>query len=84
MPLFSIPISFIILLERPAVLEIVGVVIGFSGVILYGLPLVHGLTLFGSIITIVNALFWGLFTVFYRKLKGYDPNNSKCKSILDR
>ncbi|ACP39165.1 protein of unknown function DUF6 transmembrane [Sulfolobus islandicus M.14.25] len=73
MPLFSIPISFIILLERPAVLEIIGVVIGFSGVILYGLPLVHGLTLFGSIITIVNALFWGLFTVFYRKLKGYDP-----------
>ncbi|QGA55438.1 EamA family transporter [Sulfolobus sp. E5-1-F] len=72
MPLFSIPISLFILLERPTLLEIVGVIIGFSGVILYGLPLVHGLTLFGSILTIINALFWGLFTVYYRKLREYD------------
>ena len=73
MPLFSIPISFLVLSERVTNLEILGVVVGFSGVVLYGLPLIHGFTLFGAVLTIINAVFWALFSTFYRKLKDYDP-----------
>ena len=73
MPLFSIPIALIVLSEIPTKMEIIGLIIGFTGVILYGLPLVHGFTLFGAIITIINAIFWAAFTVFYRKLRNYDP-----------
>ena len=73
MPLFSIPIALIVLSEIPTKMEIIGLIIGFTGVILYGLPFVHGFTLFGAIITIINAIFWAAFTVFYRKLRNYDP-----------
>ena len=73
MPLFSIPIALIVLSEIPTKMEIIGLIIGFTGVILYGLPLVHGFTLFGAIITIINAIFWAAYTVFYRKLRNYDP-----------
>ncbi|MEM0188955.1 MAG: DMT family transporter [Saccharolobus sp.] len=73
MPLFSIPIALIVLSEIPTKMEIIGLIIGFTGVILYGLPLVHGFTLFGAIITIINAIFWAAFTVFYRKLRNYNP-----------
>ncbi|TRM74905.1 EamA/RhaT family transporter [Sulfolobus sp. B1] len=73
MPLFALPIAFYIISESPTLIEIVGLVVGFSGVILYGLPLVRGFTLIGAILTLVNAVFWALFTVFYRKLRNYDP-----------
>lgn len=72
MPLFSIPISILILSEKPSKLELLGLIIGFSGVVLYGLPLSYGFTLFGAIVTVVNAIFWALFSVFYRKLRNYD------------
>ncbi|WP_338598367.1 DMT family transporter [Sulfolobus tengchongensis] len=73
MPLFSLPIAFLVLSETPSVIEIAGLAIGFLGVVLYGLPLTHGFTLLGSIITIINAIFWALFSVFYRKLRDYNP-----------
>ncbi|AAY81431.1 DMT family transporter [Sulfolobus acidocaldarius] len=73
MPLFSIPIAFLILSERPTVIETLGVGIGFLGVTLYGLPLVHGFSLLGATLTIINAVFWALFSVYYRKLRNEDP-----------
>ncbi|BFI74483.1 DMT family transporter [Sulfurisphaera ohwakuensis] len=73
MPLFSIPIALLVLSENPTLIEIIGVIIGFSGVILYGLPLIHGFTLLGSIVTVINAIFWASFSVYYRKLREYNP-----------
>jgi len=82
MPLFSIPIAFLVLSERVTSIEILGVIVGFSGVMLYGLPLVHGFTLLGAVLTIANAVFWALFTVFYRKLKDYDPLTVNANQFL--
>ncbi|CAC12137.1 conserved hypothetical membrane protein [Thermoplasma acidophilum] len=73
MPVFSLPIAFLMVKEKPSAIEIAGISIGFAGVILYGMPLMHGFTLFGAILTIANAVFWALFTVYYRKLKEEDP-----------
>jgi drug/metabolite transporter (DMT)-like permease len=73
MPLFSIPLAYLVLSERPTAVEALGVGIGFSGVVLYGLGLDHGVSLLGGVLTVVNAVFWALFSVYYRKLKDYDP-----------
>ncbi|WP_297214832.1 DMT family transporter [Thermoplasma sp.] len=73
MPVFSLPIAFLMVKERPSRIEIAGIAIGFAGVMLYGLPLMHGFTLFGAVLTLANAVFWALFTVYYRKLKEEDP-----------
>lgn len=73
MPLFSLPIAFLMVNEKPSRTELFGIFIGFTGIIVYGLPLLQGFTEFGVILTIINAFFWGMFTVFYRKLKDQDP-----------
>lgn len=73
MPLFSIPIAMFVLSEKPSKLELIGLTIGFLGVIFYGLPLAYGFTFLGAIITVINAIFWALFSVYYRKLRNLDP-----------
>ena len=73
MPLFSLPIAFLMVSERPSRMEILGIAIGFAGVLIYGIPLLSGFTLIGMVLTVINAFFWGTFTVFYRKLKDQDP-----------
>ena len=73
MPLFSLPIAFLLVSEKPSRMEILGIVIGFAGVLIYGIPLFSGFTLVGMVLTVINAFFWGTFTVFYRKLKDQDP-----------
>ncbi len=73
MPLFSLPIAFVLVKEKPTHAELIGIIIGFTGIMIYGFPLIHGFTMIGMILTIVNAFFWGMFTVFYRKLKEEDP-----------
>ncbi|MCL5731839.1 MAG: DMT family transporter [Candidatus Thermoplasmatota archaeon] len=73
MPLFSLPIAFLLVSEKPSRMEILGIVIGFAGVLIYGIPLLSGFTLVGMVLTVINAFFWGTFTVFYRKLKDQDP-----------
>ncbi|KAA8923032.1 DMT family transporter [Thermoplasma sp.] len=73
MPVFSLPIAFLMIKEKSSAIETAGIAIGFAGIIIYGLPLMHGFTLFGAVLTIANAVFWALFTVFYRKLKEEDP-----------
>ncbi len=73
MPLFSLPIAFVLVKEKPTHTELIGIIIGFIGIMIYGFPLIHGFTVIGMILTIVNAFFWGMYTVFYRKLKEEDP-----------
>ena len=73
MPLFSLPIAFLLVSEKPSRMEILGIAIGFAGVLVYGIPLLSGFTLVGMVLTVINAFFWGTFTVFYRKLKDQDP-----------
>jgi drug/metabolite transporter (DMT)-like permease len=73
MPLFSIPIAFIVIKERILLRELVGAIVGFSGVIIYSLTLTHGSYLVGAVLTILNAVFWAAYSVYYRKLKTRDP-----------
>ncbi|BBD72953.1 EamA family transporter [Sulfodiicoccus acidiphilus] len=73
MPLFSLPIAYLVIKEKPERIETMGLVVGLVGVLIYGIPLAHGFTLIGSVLTIVNAVFWAAFTVYYRKLMDYDP-----------
>ncbi len=69
MPLFSIPIAFVIIKERISIRELMGAVVGFGGVVIYSLTLDHGSLLVGAILTILNAVFWAIFSVYYRKLR---------------
>ena len=73
MPLFSLPIAFMLIREKPTRLEIIGTSIGFFGVIIYSLPLLGGFDLVGILLTVGNAVFWASYTVMYRKMKSQDP-----------
>ncbi|BCU70258.1 DMT family transporter [Stygiolobus caldivivus] len=70
MPLFAIPISFLVLRETPKVNEIAGIVVGFIGVLVYASSLT--VSVIGGTLTVINAIFWALFSVYYRKLRDYD------------
>ncbi|MEJ2770238.1 MULTISPECIES: DMT family transporter [unclassified Stygiolobus] len=71
MPLFAIPISYFILNERPSINEVTGIIIGFFGLMVYASSL--DVSLIGAVLTITNAIFWAMFTVYYRKLRGLNP-----------
>src|SRR5579862_1584420 len=73
MPLFAIPIAFFSIREKASIREIIGAIVGFSGVVLYSLTLNHGSLLIGAILTVVNAIFWAAYSVYYRKLRDSDP-----------
>jgi len=71
MPLFAIPISYFILNESPSINEVTGIIIGFFGLMVYASSL--DVSLIGAVLTITNAIFWAMFTVYYRKLRGLNP-----------
>ncbi len=73
MPLFSLPIAFLLVSEKPSKMEIAGIIVGFAGVVLYGIPLLSGFTFVGMVLTLINAVFWASFTVFFRKIRDQDP-----------
>jgi len=73
MPLFSIPIAFIVIREKVLLRELLGALVGFSGVIVYSLTLSHGSQPMGAMFTLVGAVFWGAYSVYYRKLRNRDP-----------
>ncbi len=74
MPLISIPISYAILSEKATTSQCVGAVVGFVGVLIYSLSLAYSrLTVLGALLTLVNAFFWAMYTVYYRKLRNQDP-----------
>ena len=73
MPLFSIPISILILSERATARQGGAAFLGLVGVMIYSIPfLSNAFTLIGSFLTLINAFFWALYTVYYRKLKDQD------------
>ncbi len=82
MPLFSLPIAFFMVSEKPSRTELIGIFVGFTGIMVYGLPLLQGFTEIGMILTVINAFFWGMFTVFYRKLKDQDPVSINASQML--
>jgi len=76
MPLFAVPLSMVLLKERPGLMSIVGTLVGFLGVVLYGSSsIMSGLSWLGVSLTITNALFWALFSIYFKKLGGEDPLN---------
>ena len=73
MPLMSIFTSWALLKEKGTFKEVVGAVIGFSGVVIFSIRLLTGFLLLGSVLTLVNAVFWSLYSVYFRKMKENDP-----------
>ena len=73
MPLFSIPLAFFAIRERIRSRELLGALVGFSGVVVYSLTLSHGSQPIGVAFTLVGAVFWGAYSVYYRKLRDRDP-----------
>lgn len=82
MPLFSIILAIFIIKEKPTRFEILGLIVGFTGLGIYGIPLLKGITTIGMILTIINAIFWALFSIYYRKLSSYDPISLNATQFL--
>jgi drug/metabolite transporter (DMT)-like permease len=73
MPLFSIPLAFFAIREKVSSRELLGALVGFSGVVVYSLTLSHGSQPLGVFFTLIGAVFWGAYSVYYRKLRNRDP-----------
>ena len=73
MPLFAIPLAVLLLKERPMLLEVAGALVGFAGVAVYSITLSHGSLVSGLVFTLINAFFWGAYSVYLRRLKAEDP-----------
>jgi len=73
MPLFSIPIAFLAIREKVTSRELLGALVGFSGVVVYSLTLSHGSQPLGAFFTLIGAVFWGAYSVYYRKLRNRNP-----------
>jgi len=83
MPLFSIPLSCVILSEKPTIGEWGGAVVGFVGVLVYSFALANQtLTMFGGMLTLLNAFFWAMFIVYFRKLKNQEPAITVATQLL--
>ncbi|MGD0329427.1 MAG: DMT family transporter [Nitrososphaeria archaeon] len=73
MPLITIFTSWALLKEKGTLTEVIGAVIGFSGLVIFSIPLLTGFLLLGSLLTLVNAVFWSLYSVYFRKMKESNP-----------
>jgi drug/metabolite transporter (DMT)-like permease len=83
MPLFAIPLSVVLLKEGTTRFGALGAAIGFAGVATYGYALSGvGGSPIGIAFSVTNAFFWGLYTVYYRKLKGQDPVRTVATQFL--
>lgn len=83
MPLIVIPLSVYILHERATRVEVFGALIGFSGIVVYSIPLLSGsVTLLGTVVTIGDACFWALFSIYMSKLKFQSPAQTMASASL--
>ncbi len=83
MPLFAIPLAALILNERATRIGTIGALIGFAGVSMYAYALSNlGGSTVGILFSVTNALFWALYTVYYRKLKNLDPIRTVATQFL--
>ena len=83
MPLISIPISSVILSEKASAKEWGGAAVGFVGVLVYSLTFVNQtLTTLGAVLTLLNAFFWAMYTIYYRKLRNQDATTTVATQFL--
>ncbi len=84
MPLISIPISSMILSEKASHKELAGASVGFMGVLVYSYAIFENQTLsvIGAALTLMSAFFWGLFTIYHRKLKNQEPTTTVASQLL--
>jgi drug/metabolite transporter (DMT)-like permease len=73
LPLFAIPIAILVLKERPVIWEIVGLVIGFAGVLIYSISLSHGSLLVGALSTLASSASFAIFSVLFRRARNENP-----------
>ena len=56
---------------------------GLAGVVIYSLTFVNQpLTTIGAVFTLLNAFFWALYTIYYRKLKKQDATTTVATQLL--
>jgi drug/metabolite transporter (DMT)-like permease len=73
MPFFALPLSYLLLKERLRWTSVLGALIGIMGTFIYSQTLPRGgETILGASLTVLNAFFFALFTVYYRKLKDFE------------
>jgi drug/metabolite transporter (DMT)-like permease len=84
MPLISIPISSVVLSEKASHKEWMGAAIGFVGVLIYSLVILENQTLsvLGAALTLLNAFFWAMYTIYYRKLRNQDATTTVATQLL--
>ena len=84
MPLMAIPISSVILSEKATGKEWAGAAVGFIGVLVYSVATFETRTLsaFGAVLTLINAFFWGMYTIYYRKLRNQDSTTTVATQLL--
>ena len=83
MPLFAIPISTLILKEGTNRLGWIGALVGFSGVVIYGVALAgSGGSVLGAGLTVLNSIFWATYTVYLRKVRLQDRMRTLATQFL--
>jgi drug/metabolite transporter (DMT)-like permease len=84
MPLISIPMSSLILSEKGSHKEWAGAAVGFVGVLVYSFVVFENQTLsaLGAVLTLLNAFFWAMYTIYYRKLKNQEPTKTVATQLL--
>jgi drug/metabolite transporter (DMT)-like permease len=84
MPLIAIPMSFLLLSEKSSRREWIGAAVGFVGVLVYSFVVfeARALSAFGAALTLLNAFFWAMYTIYYRKLKDQDPRTTVASQLL--
>ena len=84
MPLISIPMSYLFLSEKASHKEWAGAAVGFVGVLVYSFVIFENRTLsaLGAVLTLSNAFFWAMYTIYYRKLKNQEATTTVATQLL--
>ena len=84
MPLIAIPMSYLVLSEKASHREWAGAAVGFLGVLVYSFVVFESRTLsvLGAVLTLMNAFFWAMYTIYYRKLKDQEPTMTVATQFL--
>ena len=80
----SVTVVSLILSEKASHREWAGAAVGFLGVLVYSFVVFENRTLsaLGAGLTLVNAFFWAMYTIYYRKLKDQEPTMTVATQFL--